>query len=143
MPDPTLVEACGCGHPASHHRTNDDDSLAACLIDQCSCRRYQAPALEAFGGAEPPNRHVLPGDLAEAAGMPGPGQPADPTDADLADVLVNYDEIFQQIHGRYFQDHARMMQELAELRAGFNQAVARMRAAEAERDALKQILTDG
>lgn len=142
MPDPNLTEMCGCGHPASHHRSKDDDTIGACLIDQCRCRCYQSPIVEAFGGGEPPNRYGLPGDLADAAGMPGPGQQPNETDADLADVLVNYDEIFQAVHMRHLQDRAILVQENAELRAGFNQAVARMKAAEAERDVLRSMLAD-
>lgn len=70
------------------------------------------------------------------------GQDPPSGDTELADVLVNYDEIFQALHTRYFQDHARLMQEVAEYTAGFNQAAARMAGAESRAEALQAIVDE-
>lgn len=125
-----------CPCPPQHPHAERDGKPGTCLIDQCPCT----------GPAPLPTAYVMPGQpMASDPGFDapepgaGPGQGSAP-DADLSEVLVNYDEVFQAVHMRYYQDHARMMQEIAELRAGFNQAAARMKAAEAERDTLREIL---
>lgn len=137
--DPTQLPDCAnCSTAAVHHKPKEDGTLGASVIDQIPCSAYRHPG-PAFGNEDPPN-YQLPGDLGAMAGMPGPGRPSEAPQAKLEDVLVNYDEIFQNLHVRYFQTQAEQMQEIAELRAGFNQAVARMEAAEAENKALKQLL---
>jgi hypothetical protein len=80
-----------------------------------------------------------PNDLTAPAPGPGSGQSTAP-DADLTEVLVNYNEVFQAVHGRYIQILSQLMQENAELRAGFNQAVARMKASEARAEAMAEAL---
>lgn len=142
MPDSDAMPDCDCGTPASHHRLKDDGTLGVSLIDQSSCRGYRDPTSPPVTGEDPPNRYVLPSAESLMAPGVGPGQPSATSNANLADVLVNYEEIFHSLHMRYFQDHASHMQEIAELRAGFNQAVARMESAEAENQALKAMLTE-
>lgn len=140
--DTTAMADCdACGAPATHHDVKDDGTLGRGLIDQMPCAGYRDPTAPAFGGTSPPNRYGLPDASSLMAPATGPGQQSQTPDARLEDVLVNYEEIFHNLHGRYFQDHAQQMQEIAELRAGFNQAVARMQAAEAENEALKALLT--
>ena len=139
MPDPVDMPDCDCGTPATHHRLRDDGTLGESLIDQAPCRGYRDPTAPApaFNGEAPPNRFVMPGeDMAANAGF---GAPAG---ASLADVLVNYDEVFRAIHGQYFQLLTQLTQTVGEYKAGFEQAVARMEAAEAERDALRAMLAE-
>jgi hypothetical protein len=128
-----------CPCPPEHPHAEKNGAPGGCLIDQCPCT----------GPVPLPNAYVMPGQpMAAEPGFDtpapgaGPGQGGAP-DADLSEVLVNYDEVFQAVHMRHLQDRAVLVQENAELRAAFNQAAARMKAAEAERDTLREILNGG
>lgn len=98
---------------------------------------------------DPPGNGTRPAPMPIDAGTmgygpcdPGAGLPAAAGEVSPGDVLVNYEQVFTEVHGRYYQYIAQITQELAETRAAFKQAVAERDEARATADALRGIVND-
>jgi hypothetical protein len=76
------------------------------------------------------------------AAIDAPDSPGAAPEMQPGDVLVNYDDVFAAVHGKYFETISVAYQEIGELRAALKQAGGRMRDAEARATALQSVVDD-